>query len=61
MMPELDMASLPMLRPVRIILCGRLHGVGEVFLDTIVVCSVTALSIILTNVYVTHPGVTVPA
>lgn len=32
-------------------------GWGEVFLDTIVVCSVTALSIILTNVYVTHPGV----
>ena len=28
MMPELDMASLPMLRPVRIILCGRLHGGG---------------------------------
>jgi AGCS family alanine or glycine:cation symporter len=33
-------------------------GWGEVFLDTIVVCSVTALSLILTNVYVTHPGVT---
>ena len=32
-------------------------GWGEVFLDTIVVCSVTALSIILTNVYIDHPGV----
>ena len=55
MMPELDMASLPhaSARTDRS-LCGRLHGGGgEVFLDTIVVCSVTALSIILTNVYVT--------
>ena len=32
-------------------------GWGEVFLDTIVVCSVTALSLILTNVYVDYPGV----
>lgn len=32
-------------------------GWGEVFLDTIVVCSVTALTIILTNVYVDYPGV----
>lgn len=33
-------------------------GWGEVFLDTIVVCSVTALSIILTNSYVDFPGIT---
>jgi len=33
-------------------------GWGEVFLDTIVVCSVTAMSIILTNSYVTHADVT---
>jgi len=33
-------------------------GWGEVFLDTIVVCSVTALSIIITNVYVDYPDVT---
>ncbi len=32
-------------------------GWGEVFLDTIVVCSVTALSIILTRVYIDYPGV----
>lgn len=32
-------------------------GWGEVFLDTIVVCSVTALSLILTNAYVDNPGV----
>lgn len=32
-------------------------GWGEVFLDTIVICSVTALSLILTNVYVDYPGV----
>ena len=32
-------------------------GWGEVFLDTIVICSVTALSLILTNVYVDCPGV----
>lgn len=32
-------------------------GWGEVFLDTIVVCSVTALSLILTNVYIDYPGV----
>lgn len=33
-------------------------GWGEVFLDTIVVCSVTALSIILTNSYIDFPNVT---
>ncbi len=33
-------------------------GWGEVFLDTIVVCSVTALSIILTNSYIDFPDVT---
>ena len=33
-------------------------GWGEVFLDTIVVCSVTALSLILTNAYIDHPEVT---
>ncbi|WP_434796863.1 alanine/glycine:cation symporter family protein [Terrisporobacter vanillatitrophus] len=33
-------------------------GWGEVFLDTIVVCSVTALSIIITNVYVDFPDIT---
>ncbi len=32
-------------------------GVCEVFLDTIVVCSVTALSLILTNSYIDFPGV----
>lgn len=32
-------------------------GWGEVFLDTIVVCSVTAFSIILTNAYIDFPGV----
>ncbi|MBB5183105.1 alanine/glycine:cation symporter family protein [Catenisphaera adipataccumulans] len=32
-------------------------GWGEVFLDTIVVCTVTALSILLTNVYVDFPNV----
>lgn len=32
-------------------------GWGEVFLDTIVVCSVTALTLILTNVYIDYPGV----
>ncbi|MBR3570855.1 MAG: sodium:alanine symporter family protein [Oscillibacter sp.] len=32
-------------------------GWGEVFLDTIVICSVTALSLILTNVYIDYPGV----
>ncbi len=33
-------------------------GWGEVFLDTIVVCTVTALSIILTNSYIDFPEVT---
>ncbi|WP_298020126.1 sodium:alanine symporter family protein [uncultured Dysosmobacter sp.] len=33
-------------------------GWGEVFLDTIVVCTVTALSIILTDSYITHPDIT---
>ena len=33
-------------------------GWGEVFLDTIVVCSVTALSLILTNSYIDYPNVT---
>jgi AGCS family alanine or glycine:cation symporter len=33
-------------------------GWGEVFLDTIVVCSVTALTIILTNSYIDFPGIT---
>lgn len=33
-------------------------GWGEVFLDTIVVCSVTALSIILTNSYIDYPDIT---
>ena len=33
-------------------------GWGEVFLDTIVVCSVTALSIIVTNVYIDYPKTT---
>lgn len=33
-------------------------GWGEVFLDTIVVCSVTALSIILTNSYIDFPDIT---
>lgn len=33
-------------------------GWGEVFLDTIVVCSVTALSIIITNSYIDFPNVT---
>lgn len=33
-------------------------GWGEVFMDTIVVCSVTALSIILTNAYIDFPDVT---
>lgn len=33
-------------------------GWGEVFLDTIVVCSVTALSIIITNVYIDFPNIT---
>ncbi|MDY3052848.1 MAG: amino acid carrier protein [Ndongobacter sp.] len=33
-------------------------GWGEVFLDTIVVCSVTALAILTTNVYIDNPGVT---
>ncbi len=32
-------------------------GWGEVFLDTIIVCSVTALSLILTNAYIDYPGV----
>lgn len=32
-------------------------GWGEVFLDTIVVCSVTALSLILTNVYIDYPNI----
>ncbi|WP_308857015.1 amino acid carrier protein [uncultured Oscillibacter sp.] len=32
-------------------------GWGEVFLDTIVVCSVTALSLILTNAYIDYPDV----
>lgn len=32
-------------------------GWGEVFLDTIVVCSVTALSLILTQAYIDYPGV----
>ncbi len=32
-------------------------GWGEVFLDTIVVCSVTALSLLLTNSYIDYPGV----
>lgn len=32
-------------------------GWGEVFLDTIVVCSVTALSLILTNAYIDNPDV----
>lgn len=35
-------------------------GWGEVFLDTIVVCSVTALSLLLTNSYIDYPGSTVP-
>ena len=33
-------------------------GWGEVFLDTIVVCTVTALSLILTNSYIDYPNVT---
>lgn len=33
-------------------------GWGEVFLDTIVVCSVTAFSLIITNAYVDYPDVT---
>lgn len=33
-------------------------GWGEVFLDTIVVCSVTALTIILTNSYIDYPDIT---
>lgn len=33
-------------------------GWGEVFLDTIVVCTVTALSIILTGSYITYPDIT---
>lgn len=33
-------------------------GWGEVFLDTIVVCSITSLSILLTNSYIDFPGVT---
>lgn len=33
-------------------------GFGEVFLDTIVVCTVTALSIIITNVYIDFPNIT---
>lgn len=33
-------------------------GWGEVFLDTIIVCSVTALSLILTNSYIDYPNVT---
>lgn len=33
-------------------------GWGEVFLDTIAVCSVTAISIIITNVYIDYPDVT---
>lgn len=33
-------------------------GWGEIFLDTIVVCSVTALSLILTNSYIDYPNVT---
>lgn len=32
-------------------------GWGEVFLDTIVVCSVMALSLLLTNSYIDYPGV----
>ena len=32
-------------------------GWGEVFLDTIVVCSVTALSLIITNAYIDYPDV----
>lgn len=32
-------------------------GWGEVFLDTIVVCSVTALTLILTDAYIDFPGV----
>jgi AGCS family alanine or glycine:cation symporter len=33
-------------------------GWGEVFLDTIVVCSVTAFSILLTNSYIEYPDIT---
>ena len=33
-------------------------GWGEVFLDTIVVCTVTALSILLTNSYIDYPDIT---
>lgn len=33
-------------------------GWGEVFLDTIVICSVTALALILTNVYIDYPNIT---
>lgn len=33
-------------------------GWGEVFLDTIVVCTVTSLSIILTNSYIDYPDIT---
>lgn len=33
-------------------------GWGEVFLDTIIICSITALSIILTGSYTTNPGIT---
>ena len=33
-------------------------GWGEVFLDTIVVCTVTAISIIITNAYIDYPDVT---
>lgn len=33
-------------------------GWGEVFLDTIVVCTVTAMSIMLTNSYIDYPDVT---
>ncbi len=33
-------------------------GFGEVFLDTIVVCSVTAVAIIITNSYIDYPDVT---
>ncbi len=33
-------------------------GWGEVFLDTIIVCSITALSIIVTNTYIDHADIT---
>ena len=33
-------------------------GWGEVFIDTIVICSITALSLVVTNAYIDFPGIT---